>query len=1038
MDDHALNIAIDFGTARTKAAFYNPSTEQAEVIRLGHSRVEHIPSLFHISNVDGQDQILFAEDAEREGRRNPAGLLIGVKSKIDDSRPIRRRSQTTRKDLLVDLFKHIKEMSSTSHQEYATTVCCCQLTVPVGFEESKRDAIRDAASLAGFVNIELIEEPVAAARAWLRSNTKGVESIQRVIVFDIGGGTCDYALLNRHSETFQVDDKVAPSGNANLGGNDLDDILREVLEDEFPDEISALGAASVCNELRLAREAWHLHRGESIELHFSGEQSLKVPRALIEEETRTFCRLIIDDFERFLSKCETAGVPGDVPIAMIGGGSRILGLREALQAHTARTVLTWDQSDFAVVKGAVQLPDSKDSTGYSAAEGKYRVAVELAWQDGAIEEVELRNLKESAQASGLSPEKIEEIEHEIIGMNKEAAHLELCSKQYDNIFKDVTELILEGRSMEALSLAEKAVIHDASIPALEAWVFCAESIPSQQRMDESAERIANASRDTSVSASIQVIAHCLAHANEPLPEELENRFSLFEIGSSFSVTLAAYLKDSVQYSSVGGAGKAYGDYPDSVLFELYSLSERLISVEEEDERADISSNLKHFMDQAPYSAGANSMRLLLDAMEFLASNPNEYEKGNFLLSSVDREALYHRLASQSNLTLWQKIGEASLNITRSRVEHIHEDIDACIESPFCGPEIRCMLHQVNASIYEQISGVQDALSEYRKLYEFQSTWEHAKMLLGYLHAAVGELVEADPISVAKHIEEFRKITQHFFLELLDDKEAAPLVAVYLLQQLSVSENIPGLSKTLGNTRKLADRILQDDPTSEIGRALLFSSIYLDTTRLGQSIEPLEITSVFPNIPEETLSVANHTFLPLEENDVCLFLHDGAIIKPGQFGLALSLNRLVANTRFSGSLSVNDWTSKTIEQTQVESKTKWTIQVGNRRKPILFAEDVEFSLFPAIELYVKEIKKIEAKNKSYAKKKPIKRKSTNQKENKVSSSKPCPQCFEPVPVDSKFCHKCGHSMNADRHVNCGACRAENPSTNKFCVACGNSL
>lgn len=1032
MDDHKLNIAIDFGTARTKAAFYNPSTEQAEVIRLGHSRVEHIPSLFHLSQLDGNDQVLFGEDAERAGRRDPAGLLIGVKSKIDDSRPIRRRSLTTRKDLLVDLFKHIKEMSSMAHSEYATTVCCCQLTVPVGFEESKRDAIRDAASLAGFVNIELIEEPVAAARAWLRSNTKVVDSIQQVIVFDIGGGTCDYALLNRRSETFQVDDKVAPSGNANLGGNDLDDSLREVLEDEFSDEVSALGLASVCNELRLAREAWHLHRGESIELHFAGEQSLKVPRALIEEETRTFCSLIIEDFERFLSKCESAGIPSDVPIAMIGGGSRILGLREALQIHTVRPVLTWDQSDFAVVKGAVQLPESKESAGYSAAEGEYRVAVKLAWQDGAIEETELRNLKESAQASGLSTEKIEEIEHEMMGMSKEAAHLELCSKQYDSIFKDVTDLILGGRSTEALNLAEKAVIHDASIPALEAWVFCVESIPSQQRIDESAGRIANACQETSVSASIQVIAHCLAHANEPIPEELENRFSLFEVGSSFSLTLATHLKDAVQNSTTTGADKAYACFPDSILMEIFDLSERLqAAAAAAESQAKISAKLIKLLDDMPYSAGADGMRLLLDAIEFLGRDANETEPSILLLSSAKRKELYHRLVSQSNLSLWQKIGEVSLNITRKRVEHINEDIDACIKSPFCGPEVRGLLHQVNASIYEELSGTLDALAEYRKLYEFQPTWEHAKILLGYMHAVAGESMGSS--DAIRYIKEFRSITQQFFSELLDDEETAPLVAVYLLQQLSFSEHIPGLSKTLASIRELAEKILADDPSNAMGRAILFSAIYLDTVRSGQSIDLIDVSRVFPNFPEGVFEVANDNFIRLNEDDACLFLYNGAVIKPGQFGLALTLKKLVASTRFSGNLNVSNWADKLIEYTKIDSVEKWTIRVAYDQKPILFGDDVGDGFYSAIGDYVKNLRRIEAQEKSS--------KSRGKPKDavpKTGNSKPCPSCSEPVPAKAKFCHKCGYSMGVDRHIKCGACRAENSSSNKFCVACGNSL
>jgi len=85
------------------------------------------------------------------------------------------------------------------------------ITIPAYFNDSQRQATKDAAKIAGFKNIRLLNEPTAAALAYGLYSRKN----QNIIVFDLGGGTLDVSLLNIDDGMFQV---LAISGNSHLGG----------------------------------------------------------------------------------------------------------------------------------------------------------------------------------------------------------------------------------------------------------------------------------------------------------------------------------------------------------------------------------------------------------------------------------------------------------------------------------------------------------------------------------------------------------------------------------------------------------------------------------------------------------------------------------------------------------------------------------------------------------------------------------------------------------------------------------------------------
>jgi molecular chaperone DnaK len=100
------------------------------------------------------------------------------------------------------------------------------ITVPAYFDDSQRQATKDAGKIAGLEVKRIINEPTAAALAYGLENKKE----EKIAVFDLGGGTFDISLLELGDGVFEV---KSTNGDTHLGGDDFDDIIINWLADEF-------------------------------------------------------------------------------------------------------------------------------------------------------------------------------------------------------------------------------------------------------------------------------------------------------------------------------------------------------------------------------------------------------------------------------------------------------------------------------------------------------------------------------------------------------------------------------------------------------------------------------------------------------------------------------------------------------------------------------------------------------------------------------------------------------------------------------------
>jgi len=230
----------------------------------------------------------------------------------------------------------LQDLKKTAEDYLGEKVDRAVITVPAYFNDSQRQATKDAGEVAGLKVERIINEPTAAALAY------GLEkkSNQRIAVFDLGGGTFDISILDVGDGVFEV---LASNGDGHLGGDDFDQRLIDYLADEFrkTEGIDIRQDPMALQRLKEAAEK------AKIELSQQLETSVNLPFVTADQNgpkhlqvtvTRAkFDELCADLYERLRKPCETAlkdaGLnPSDVAdVVMVGGSTRIPRVQEVAQ-----------------------------------------------------------------------------------------------------------------------------------------------------------------------------------------------------------------------------------------------------------------------------------------------------------------------------------------------------------------------------------------------------------------------------------------------------------------------------------------------------------------------------------------------------------------------------------------------------------------------------------------------------------------------------------------------------------------------------------
>ncbi|MDO4371083.1 MAG: molecular chaperone DnaK [Clostridia bacterium] len=231
------------------------------------------------------------------------------------------------------------------------------ITVPAYFTDAQRQATKDAGMIAGLTVKRIINEPTAAALAY------GVdkEEPQKIMVYDLGGGTFDVSILDINSDVIEV---LATAGNNRLGGDDFDQCIVDYLLDEFKRE----------NKIDLRKDPTAMQRireaAEKAKIELSGitSASINLPfltankngplhmettltRAKFDELTRHLVDMTMGPVQQAMA--DSGLTPASLSkVLMVGGSSRIPAVQEAVRRFTGKEPFKGINPDECVAMGA--------------------------------------------------------------------------------------------------------------------------------------------------------------------------------------------------------------------------------------------------------------------------------------------------------------------------------------------------------------------------------------------------------------------------------------------------------------------------------------------------------------------------------------------------------------------------------------------------------------------------------------------------------------------------------------------------------------
>jgi len=345
MQQHILGI--DFGTTNRVAAYWDGS--KAVVVQHSSSGRFIMPSVVYYGpdqTLVGDDALLQLTDAYRlpdpdeqqqvyectirsiKRRMVPGGIHILP----------HREEGVLHEQIVADILRHLKLESERLclKGEQAERVV---LTHPVTFDAPKRKAIADGAKLAGFSEVVLLEEPIAAAIGYAAQAGKPAEHI---LVYDFGGSSFETAYVVRNGESYDV---IASNGDAECGGDDIDMILydhfeRLILGDHGrplshrPGLIDRL-SLHLCQRIKyrlsfpsaLCERVSHVISNGAKPINLS----YTLDRATFEGLIRPVVDRTVEEVKRLLDKVRKKGIePKDLRVVLTGGSSELPLVRNLL------------------------------------------------------------------------------------------------------------------------------------------------------------------------------------------------------------------------------------------------------------------------------------------------------------------------------------------------------------------------------------------------------------------------------------------------------------------------------------------------------------------------------------------------------------------------------------------------------------------------------------------------------------------------------------------------------------------------------------
>ena len=342
-------IGIDLGTTNSVVAVMEGG-EPTVITNTEGSRIT--PSVVGFSKTGER---LVGQLAKRQAVSNPDRTISSIKREMGTNYKVSIEDKNYSPQEISAMV--LQKLKADAEAYLGTTVTQAVITVPAYFNDSQRQATKDAGKIAGLEVLRIINEPTAAALAY------GMDKVddQTVLVFDLGGGTFDVSILELADGVFEV---KATSGNNRLGGDDFDEKVMNWMIAEFKKEngIDLSADKMALQRLREAAEKAKIELSTvmttNINLPFITADAtgpkhldLNLSRAKFDELTADLVEATMAPTRQAL---KDAGLePSDIAkIILVGGSSRIPAVQDAIKKYLGKEPHRGINPDECVAVGA--------------------------------------------------------------------------------------------------------------------------------------------------------------------------------------------------------------------------------------------------------------------------------------------------------------------------------------------------------------------------------------------------------------------------------------------------------------------------------------------------------------------------------------------------------------------------------------------------------------------------------------------------------------------------------------------------------------
>ncbi len=343
-------IGIDLGTTNSCVAVYEGGEP---VVITNPEGARTTPSVVAFSKTGER---IVGQAAKRQAITNPDRTIMSIKRHMGSDYKVKIDDKSYTPQEISAMI--LQKMKTDAEAYLGTTVTEAVITVPAYFTDAQRQATKDAGRIAGLDVKRIINEPTAAALAYGMDK----EANQKIMVFDLGGGTFDVSLLDISDGVFEV---LATNGNTHLGGDDFDQRIIDWMADTFAKDNGGIDLRKDKMALQRLKEA-----AEKAKIELSGMTSANInlpfitanangpmhfdatlTRAKFDELTADLVAATLEPTKKALADAGLTAAQVD-KVLLVGGSTRIPAVQETVKKFIGKEPFKGINPDECVAIGA--------------------------------------------------------------------------------------------------------------------------------------------------------------------------------------------------------------------------------------------------------------------------------------------------------------------------------------------------------------------------------------------------------------------------------------------------------------------------------------------------------------------------------------------------------------------------------------------------------------------------------------------------------------------------------------------------------------